>query len=200
MKTKHETREQWLGAAVDLLRPVFKQRAGVTLPKNWRVSCGFPHRGKKAIGQCWPKTASGDQHWEMFISPVLAEPVRVLDVLVHELVHAGVGVKHGHDSVFAKAARSMLLEGKLTATTSGKPFKDEIATPLLAKLGAYPHAVLNAGGISTGPKKQATRLIKAMCPDCECTVRVTAKWLGTGTPTCFNNACESNGGEMQVES
>lgn len=134
----------------------------------------------------------------MFVSPVLAEPVRVLGVLVHELTHAGVGVKHGHDAVFGAAARAMLLEGKLTATTEGKPFKAEIAEPILKKLGTYPHAVLTTGGISTGPKKQNTRLVKAMCPDCECTVRVTAKWLGTGTPACFNNACKSNGGEMEV--
>lgn len=200
MKAKYETREQWLGAAVDLLRPVFKARANVALPKDWRIACGFPYasRGAKAIGQCWAKTSSADGHWEMFISPVLANPVRVLGVTVHELCHAGVGVKHGHDKVFGAAARAMLLEGKLTATTEGKPFEEEIAKPILAKLGKYPHGALKPSGLSTGPKKQGTRLVKCQCKACECTVRTTAKWLGLGVPTCFNEGCDLNGEPMEV--
>lgn len=40
-----------------------------------------------------------------------------------------------------------------------------------------------------GKKKQSTRMIKASCPECGYTVRVTRKWLDTaGAPIC--PACE----------
>jgi hypothetical protein len=52
------------------------------------------------------------------------------------------------------------LEGKPTATTEGEKFKAEYQ-PLLADLGAYPHAKLNAG---TNRKVQGTRMLKAACP------------------------------------
>ena len=192
--TKYKTREEWLGAAVELLRPVFVKRAGVTLPDAWRVSCGFPRNSRGgAIGQCWAQSASRDGHWEMFISPVLAEPARVLGVLVHELIHAGIGIKHGHNKVFGKAARARLLEGKLTATTEGKPFKDEIAAPVLAKLGVYPHGELRPSGEGTGPRKQATRLLKAACGGCGYCVRITQKWLDIAPPTCPNPGCDEFG-------
>lgn len=38
--------------------------------------------------------------------------------------------------------------------------------------------------ISTRPKKQTARLLKAECAECGYTVRVTAKWLEVGPPHC----------------
>jgi hypothetical protein len=202
-KSKHETREQWLVAAVDMLRPVFKARAKVTIPAKVRISCGFPQgtRGKgknTAIGQCWSKVASKDGAIEMFISPTIADSARVLDITTHELVHAGVGIKEGHNKVFGAAARAMLLEGKLTATTGGDAFKKEIAAPILKALGQYPHAALVPGGDSTGPKKQGTRLLKCHCPECGYTARVTQKWLTVAALTCPNEECDAYQSEMTV--
>jgi hypothetical protein len=67
------------------------------------------------------------------------------------------------------------LEGKPTATTEGEKFKAEYQ-PLLEDLGAYPHAKLNAG---TNRKVQGTRMLKACCPDCGYTVRLSAKWASS---------------------
>lgn len=197
-KPKHETREEWLNAALDLLRPIYKTLAKVELPKRVRISCGFPQGRGTAIGQCWSKTASADGTFEIFVSPTLADPVRVLGVTVHEGVHAGVGLDKKHGKVFKTAATAMLLEGKMKATTEGEPFKKEIADPLLKKLGAYPHAELT-GGLSSGPKKQGTRLLKAHCGGCDYTIRVTRKWLDVALPTCPNEECDLHGSEMITE-
>lgn len=190
------TREQWLNAAVGLLRPIFKARAGTVLPTKIRISCGFPMGRGTAIGQCWSKSASKDGTFEVFISPKLADKLEVLGVTVHELVHAGVGLDKKHGPEFRKVATLMLLEGKMKATTTGKLFKKEFAGVLKA-LGKYPHAELR-GGLSSGPGKQDTRLIKVSCPSCDYKARITQKWIDVGVPTCPNSACDRNDGHPMV--
>ena len=172
-------REDWLAAVAKRMTPWFG-----TLPPL-RFAIGFPSTGKKgkAIGECWDRSASGDQHFEVLIRPDLAEPVEVAAVLAHELVHAVVGIKAGHGSAFRKVATGIGLEGKMTATVPGEAFKRSVA-PILAEVGPLPHARLQWGGDSTGPKKQGTRLVKVACPECGYTVRITRKWLEQGAPLC----------------
>jgi hypothetical protein len=197
MKAKHETREEWLNAAADLLRPMFKARAKVDLPKNIRLSCGWTSKGQrsKAVAECWSPNNSADKTIEVFISPKRAEPLDVLGDAVHELVHAGVGLKAKHGPIFKAAAHAMGLEGPMKSTEWSDAGKVDISTPLLAKLGPYPHAMLT-GRSSLGPK-QPTRLLKVWCPSCEYTARITKKWLDVGVPLCPNGDCEAFGDEMQ---
>ena len=85
---KTVTREAWLNQALEKLRPWFEDRAGVAIPQDARVSVGFPGGGsaRKRIGECWARSQSKDKVNEIFISPVLSDPIRMLDVLVHEAV------------------------------------------------------------------------------------------------------------------
>lgn len=180
------TRESWLIAATDALRPLLAD-AGAELPAV-RVSVGFPKgtrgKGAHAIGQCWTHTCSGDGTHEIFISPELAEPARVLDVLAHELCHAAVGIDAGHRRPFVQLARAIGLDGRPTATIAGDAFTAWAAAPLAA-LGDYPHAMLTPGGRSSGPKKQTTRMLKLECPSCGMVIRTTRKWLdAAGAPRC----------------
>jgi hypothetical protein len=105
MKTdNNSTRESWLENAVDMLSPIFKQK-GYDMPKI-KVSCGFPSTGNKSkhIGQCWGRSSTTEGVNQLFISPVLDEPVQVLDTLVHELVHAIDDCVHHHGPEFKKIA------------------------------------------------------------------------------------------------
>lgn len=167
-------REEWLMKAVKALVPLFKQE-GYDVPENVRVSVGFPYRaGGKAIGQAWSSQCSKDETFELFISPVLAEPGIVLSTLVHEVVHAVVGLACGHKQPFGRCARAMGLEGKLTATVAGEELAKCLYT-ISCRLGEYPHAVLQP----TDRKKQTTRLLKIACEDCGMPLRVTRQWLDT---------------------
>lgn len=58
MSTDLSTREQWLEAALDAVRPIFVER-GYRLPAC-RVSCGFASSGTRNghIGQCWSSAVS----------------------------------------------------------------------------------------------------------------------------------------------
>lgn len=194
----NKTREQWLNEAVTELTPLFTDK-GYKVPAV-RVSCGWPSirgmsRKQPRIGECWDAAASTDKLHQIFISPRLKDPVAaygVIPTLAHELVHTVVGLKAGHKGPFRKCATAIGLEGKMTATTGGKEFL-VTAAAIVAKLGDYPHAQLNPR--MRPEAKQTTRLLKVCCPQCQCTVRMTRKWLDeVGAPVC---AC---GTEMKEES
>jgi len=187
MTMKHNTREQWLMAGLELLKPLFTS-ADAKVPKKIRVSCGFPSRSalsvkRTRIGECWSDKASGGNYFEIFVSPLLNDPVRVLDVLTHEVVHAVVGLECGHKKPFRKVALAVGLTGKMTATVAGPQLTERI-NGIVKQLGTYPHDQLNK--MTTGkPKKDKCRLLKAACPGCGYTIRVTRKWIDeAGLPAC----------------
>ena len=177
-------REDWLSAAVSELRPFF-DAVGAPLPANVRVTCGFPSNAKRsgAIGECWADTASADKTFEVLISPVLDDPLRVFDVLVHELCHATAGAMN-HGVNFQKVAGLMHLVPSAgpkgwKATGPSTSFVPTFGA-IIDSLGAYPHAALT---MSTR-KVQTTRMLKAVCPSCGYTVRLTSKWAALGLPSC----------------
>lgn len=181
-QTKPMTREEWLNAALAALRPWFKDRAGVEIPTDARVSVGFPGGGsaRKRIGECWPRARSTDKVNEIFISPVLHDPVRMLDVLAHEIVHAVDDCVSGHKREFKRIAKDVGLEGKMTATHAGAELKAELER-IIQTLPALTHGALDLAG----RKKQPTRLVKLECDNCGMLLRTTAKWLEqTGLPNC----------------
>lgn len=185
--TTHSTREAWLVAAVEGLRPLFSaQSADIPAVK---VSVGWPGgRGKKSnvVGQCWHPEAAADKAAHIFVSPAVSSPAEVLAILVHELVHAVDVNQSGHKGAFAKLAKSLGLVGKMTTSTAGEDLALEL-DKLATELGAYPHGALSAGGQGAdGPKKQGTRMLKVECTEGSgYVVRMTRKWLDEyGAPTC----------------
>jgi hypothetical protein len=181
-------REAWLHAVAEGLREIFASH-GATIPNKIRLTCGFPSKRafsarRQRVGECWSSAASKDAHIEIIISPVLDDPMKVAGVLAHELVHATVGIGFGHRGPFAKLARAIGLEGKMTATTEGDTFKQVVA-PILESVGPYPHAELSNKLSKKARTKQGTRLLKLQCPTCGYTVRITQKWLDeVGPPAC----------------
>lgn len=163
---KAVNRELWLQNAVDMLKPIFKEKANVTIPFDVNVSTGFPSaKGvsskQKTIGQCWTREASDAKINEIYINPCIDDSIKVLDILAHELVHASDNCESGHRGFFARVARAIGLEGKLTATHAGEALADDLKA-IIDQIGEFPHSKLNP---SIGIKKQGTRLIKIGC-DC----------------------------------
>ena len=193
-------RETWLNRLAALMAPKFEE-LGHPVPAL-RIAIGFTGsaREKEVAGVCWHKSASADQHFEIFISPDQADPIRVAGVLAHEMTHAAVGFEHKHRGPFAKVCKALGLEGPMTATTEGPAFIEWVK-PFLDLLGPLPHAPLmfrhsggarrkpdeetdgsegegEAGGSSNDKPKQSTRLLKACCQHegCGYTVRLSRKW------------------------
>lgn len=174
--TKIKYREEWLDTALrTFIVPLFEEN-GYKVPKKLRVTCGWPAKGglakkKRTIGQAWSYTVSKDGTGEIFISPVLADPCRVLGVLIHEVIHHVVGLEHGHKKPFVDCMNAVGLTGKPTATEESEGLV-KVLKQWIKELGKYPHAELDP---STLPK-QSTRLLLLEC-ECGLKIRVSQKWI-----------------------
>ena len=184
---KHKTREEWLVDATSLLASDLFEPIGETVPAV-HVSVGIPKgrsgKSNQAIGQCWAGVVSDDKQAHIFICPSQVEPLRVLDILAHELIHA-IYPLAGHKGEFKRVAKAIGLTGKMTATIAGEELAQRLNNFIDNHLGNYPHAKLSVGAKQAGgKKKQSTRMLKATCQCCEYTVRITKKWADIGLPHC----------------
>lgn len=193
LSIKYLTREDWLVAGVEELRPFFAAE-GVNITEKIRVSCALPSNAKrtnfKSVGECFPNTNSADAHFEIFISPVLADPLKVFETLVAMLCHTAAGAL-GNGKPYQRVAEAMRLlpagptSARYKSVTHGDAFK-QAYQQIIDSLGLYVHAELSA---SVG-KKQTTRMLKCICPSCGYTVRLTAKWAykagNLNLPLCPN--------------
>ena len=184
--TKYTTRESWLLAAVDLLRPIFLDKNHV-IPPDVMVSCGFASTGTRShhVGQCWSKRSSTNDQNQIFISPALHEPVEVLDTLMHELVHAVDDGQHKHGKEFKKIALSLGMKGPMRSADAGPELKERL-TQLAQKLGAYPHGKLQV----THHKAVSRARARAKCPECGFQVPMYRKFLAYGPPLCPKDKIE----------
>jgi len=185
-------REAYLNYITDsYIRPHFT-RAGYTIPQNVRMSCSLTSR-KKHIGECWSSIASEDNTFEIFIAPSMADSNEVIAILIHELIHATVGLQAGHGKEFKQCALSVGLQGKMTSSTASPDLTDQINI-WISEAGEYPHAPLT----QSNQKKQSTRMIKCVCLACDYQVYTSRKWLDIAMPTCPNDSCDQMGYTMEL--
>lgn len=186
---KYGTREEWLKAAESVMS-YWIEVEGYSYPTNTRVACGFPMKGKgrgNPIGQCWSANVSGDEHFEIFVSPTHKTALEAAGTLLHEMVHATVGIEAGHGKEFISLARKLGLEGKPTHCGPGADTNELITDKVIKVLGDYPGAPMNikAGGTTKKPASGKTYLVKCECDDCGYIAYTTAKWLNeVGTMHC----------------
>jgi hypothetical protein len=135
----HKTREEWLVAAYKMLSPRFKEHG--KLPEKVHILASWPYGTKKAVGQCFAKTWTKDESTYITISPEIEGEVEVLAILIHEMIHAAIGLKEKHGPVFKKVATALGLEGKMRATVAGELLKKDLAEEA-KELGKYPHSVM----------------------------------------------------------
>lgn len=197
MKTPniHSSRETWLRAGAEELRPYFAT-CGLNLPDKIRYAIAFPSTGRKGkrVGECWHSSSSDDASYEIFIRADLSEPVEVLGVLVKELVHTALPPGSGHGKLFKAAAIQLGMQGPMREAKAGVLLQARLAE-LAANLGPLPHAPLHieqapltAVAVALDrPKKQRARMLKAQCgvEACGYIVRVAAKQVrDIGPPHC----------------
>ena len=182
-----QTREQWLTiAATILVDEIFTPATTIDTPR-YRVSMTAPKTtGRSSIlGQCWNNIASADLTYEIFITAALGETDsnEILAVLVHELVHAYVGIEEQHNNVFAALCRKVGLEGgqtakaknSFTATVASDALKIQL-DEIISDLGHIPHAKIDAA--NNGIKKQSNRQLLMYCSnDCGFKFRASQKMI-----------------------
>ncbi len=160
MTEQVDTREIWLNNLIDEFRAPFTQRQR-DLPDRIWISVGEPPtRERTHIGRCYYGPQSQDGNCHIFIAASLIDPIRVSGTVAHELTHV-VTPSAGHGKEFRRLATSLGLEGPMRATTEGPGFV-RLVTPILDRLGPYPHAQLT----TSSKKRDGTRMLKCQCALC----------------------------------
>lgn len=178
-------REAWLRDAYALLRRELLPEAPETVAVTW----GFPSKGatsrKRTIGQCFMgKSVQGDVEGGrvILVSPTLSDPAQIIDVLLHEMVHAALPVGTGHRKAFSQLAKRVGLEKPWTATTASKELKAKIDGWLKSELRPWP------GGHLVVVPKEKGRQLKASC-ECGRILRMAKATFEAGPLLCGN--CDS---------
>jgi hypothetical protein len=190
-KVADMTGEQWLKRAETALRPMFT-RAGLTIPDDIRYAVAFPSAGARShtIGECWARAASSDDRHTIIIRADQWQATDVLAVLIHELLHASLPFGSGHGPAFKAKMQGLHLTGPATATSlthEGRIAMSHLCYfTALGGLGDPPWGKLrfDTSLVSDRPKTQGTRMLKASCPCCGYTIRLTRKWAEKGLPDC----------------
>ena len=156
----------WLEQAYALLRTELLHEA----PPHISITFGFPSTGARKssnqrLGEYAHRFIKGNKILDGFISlhpTIFNEPSRVLDVLLHEMIHAAVP-EAGHRGPFRKLALRCGLTGKMTSTVAGPDLKSKFETWLKDRLPLMPPGY---GDLAPSRKKQTTRMLKYVCPGC----------------------------------
>ena len=160
----YSTREDWLQAAVPFFRELLGN-VGFEFPNKFRIGVGYPTYGacNGAIGSCTPSMHSKDGQCEILISPLLTDPIRALDTLLHELIHAGFdrgpdkGIINGHAKKFAAVATAVNLKGDPRATYANEELAEALTKLISGTLGRWPsdEGIGTAHGSDRGDGKGA---------------------------------------------
>jgi hypothetical protein len=169
-------RETWLATA---LAPAF-ETAGKPIPPTVKLSCGFPSRKGKAIGEChYPATE--EAYTEIFIRPDQHDPIEVAAIALHELCHAALGPGFNHGKEFRKLATALGLVGPMRSTEPG-PKAVAILQPIIDRLGPYPHKPLR---VFAATRAQAAIPHKNLnCPECGFHAKVRLDQMSWGRLVC----------------
>ncbi len=202
---KTATREQWLNTAAAIIideiiepninKPAPKMRYSLTAPKASSTS--------KVLGECWNKTASSDETFEIFLTANLGntDSLLILSTLVHEQLHAYDGNKNGHKAPFQHLCKLVGLEGGRTnkaahsfTATKASPELQAQLTDIIQTIGDIPHAKMAAN--LSGKKKQTNRQKLVECKSCGFKFRASQSAIDSMIYTeCL--ACED--GQLEQE-
>ena len=143
----HKYAEVWLAEAVELLRPMFNE-CGYEIPPV-HVSVGFstfgynPSAKKRVIAVCHAKSMTRDGINEIYITPLVYEPVNVLGLLVHELIHAVDDCRSGHGKTFQEMSLALKCSDNLKVPLSVWREALDRHKKIADQLGRYPRSGVN---------------------------------------------------------
>lgn len=160
------SREEWLTLASSLiLDEIIRPRIEVRESLDVRVGMGFipdTRTTGKTEGACLPSFRSEAGFNELYISPLINDSLRCLEILAHELCHAVDDCKSNHGGLFAKAAHAIGLLRPLNETHASAELKNELAS-IFDLLGEIPHSK-----VTPAEPKQRNRNVRVVCDDHKC--------------------------------
>lgn len=186
------TREKWLETAFERING--KLFGLSDMAPYCRLSVGFPagSRPKKTtltLGQYWPPGATSDGVPQIFISPskhASGDPVEMLAVLVHEMVHAAIYPTKGHGKAFKRLALKVGLTGPMRHTVASNELRDKLKA-IADDIGPFPHGTIDP---TARPGKKG-KLRGYECDSCGFKFYTTQKWVDVAGDemVCPDNKC-----------
>jgi hypothetical protein len=130
-------RELWLGRAVRQMRSYVKLH-GLTLPPSIVIEVGETSisDGERVLGECYSSFFEPLHVPRIVISNELVDPLRILDVVIHELIHAADDGFSQHGEWFNGWAQALGLVGS-PGTVAGAALRKKLI-PMARMLGPYP--------------------------------------------------------------
>jgi len=170
----NKDRIDWLERAYVLLRDELLPEA----PVSATITFGFPSsgaRGGKVSGQvCFDLLVDAEAGNSLLIlnPSIFDNPLRVLDILLHEMIHlARPKAKHG--KMFKELAVRCGLTGAMTSTVAGPELRDKLVE-MHEALGDMPKGY---GTLQKKTRAQSTRQRKYVCRNCGQIVRAATNDL-----------------------
>lgn len=189
----HGTREGWLETAVEALRTLLREYAGLILPPV-RLSCGVHRQGRR--GEAYiGKTV--DEVAEINISLLhKAEASAVLGTLIRLCIYVATD-SQAHGAKFQRIARQCGL-APLNGTWATAGYPDATAVPswvrpVLAQLGPWPAPRLQ---FEAPQKKQSSRWITVVCESCTFRWKSSQLHLNEAPIRCPRVGCD---GEQVIQ-
>lgn len=142
-------RQTWLIRAMPPLRSYAVSR-GLILPERLAVRVGRPQlvEGVPARGEYWPSSLVPEAIPTIVVSDLLRDPIEVLGVVLHELIHAADDAASGHGQWFVSWSGHLGLVGS-PATAVGPGLKWRLRC-LTWMLGPYPESQFGVRVTSSG--------------------------------------------------
>ncbi len=198
------SREEWLRHGVEKIdRDMFGGELNLQ-EKQFQIACGWTS-SKKALGETlFPYEGEDVQLDDFFpitihINCTIKDPVEMLEVLVHECIHAFYGI-HGHKKDFGAIAKRVGFEKPYRENHPGEDLKDKclnVYQELINEYGEFPGKPIV---IHKERKEGKKNSIVLFCPSCGYEVRVTKKMFEkyeNQFPTCV---CGTKMGQVLDES
>jgi hypothetical protein len=189
----HPTREAWMLAAVEAMRPWFvdvnAEVGPVRISVGWAGGRGS-NIGTGIRGQCWASHTVADRIPAIFVTPDQSDPLTIAGIILHEMNHAADDGLSGHRGTFAKTAKALGFLPPWTSSEGKSPELIARLTDLLAEVGTFPHSPIGdkshglTGQAPGKPPVQGTRMLKLVCGVDGYLVRTTQKWIEVGLPSC----------------
>lgn len=184
-----DEREHWCVEALKLLEELhIEKRTRYKLPPMLKVSCSYAPESRVAgtIKGGTMLSSTTESGWtNILVSPEIDDPVEVLSVLLHESVHAitqDLDHRRRNDLAFYWLARNLGLEGKPTGYQFSRWVRDTVFTPIIKKLGGYPHQKVSRN--ARVKPKDGTRQLKVGCSDCGVIYRTSRQAANRGVASC----------------
>ena len=188
------SREEWLRHAVELIdEQIFNKSLELEYHKDFQIACGWTRRPTVALGETIYPYEGEDVSIDDFfpvtihINCTIKDPIEMIEVLVHECIHAFKGIK-GHGKQFAEVAREVGFEKPYTKNHPSQFLVDNctsIYNQLKEKYGDFPGKAIV---MKPQEKKEGQkRIIMLFCPACGMELKADRKMFekhGQKCPTC----------------